>query len=74
MSTQNKSKAGYAYGSIICILFAIFVLGLPLSIAAVVLGVIGLSSDKPGERVVAGIGLVFGIIFAVVMVAALSMS
>ena len=56
MSTQNKSKAGYAYGSIICILFAIFVLGLPLSIAAIVLGVLGLSSDKPGERVVAGIG------------------
>lgn len=73
MSTQNKSKSGYAYGSIICILFAIFVLGLPLSIAAIVLGVVGLSSDKPGERVVSGIGLVFGIIFAVVMVAALSM-
>lgn len=73
MSTQNKSKAGYAYGSIICTIFAIFVLGLPLSIAAIVLGVLGLSSDKPGERVVSGIGLVFGIIFAVVMVAALSM-
>lgn len=74
MATKNNSKAGFAYGSIICILFAIFVLGLPLSIAAIILGVAGLSSDKPGERVVAGIGLVFGIIFAVVMVASLSVN
>ena len=71
MTAKNNSKTGFAYGSIICVVLAIFILGLPLSIMAIVLGVMGLSSKKSGERVLSGIGLVFGIIFALLMVMAL---
>jgi len=73
MATKTNDKSGYAYGSIICAVVAIFILGIPMSIAAIVFGVLGLSSDKPGERVLSGLGLVFGIIFALISVMALSL-
>ncbi len=70
-SSNNQLESHYekcAYGSLICDAAGLFILGGVFGIIAIVMGAVGLRSNRTPVRVIAGIGIGIGIFYLLLIV------